>query len=109
MLSIWQPWRLVQNLAVKISALVHETQKERGASAGFLGSKGSEFGEALKTQRRKTDARIGELREFIISYDSGRLREVIEPIVKPPLDSLETIEDKRNEVDALRISTDDAI
>ena len=30
-------------LAVRVSALVHETQKERGATAGFLGSKGTQF------------------------------------------------------------------
>ncbi|MCW8837594.1 MAG: nitrate- and nitrite sensing domain-containing protein, partial [Thiovulaceae bacterium] len=28
-------------LATKISTMIHNTQKERGASAGFVGSKGS--------------------------------------------------------------------
>jgi len=30
-------------LSVKMSALVHETQKERGATAGFLSSHGTKF------------------------------------------------------------------
>ena len=32
-------------MSVKISALVHETQKERGMTAGFLGSGGKNFGD----------------------------------------------------------------
>ncbi|MBU2970197.1 methyl-accepting chemotaxis protein [Pseudoalteromonas sp. C2R02] len=37
------------------SALVHEMQKERGATAGFLGSKGKRFSDVLSNQRRLTD------------------------------------------------------
>lgn len=36
--------KTLSNLSVRISALVHETQKERGATAGYLGSNGTEFG-----------------------------------------------------------------
>ncbi|MEE9319337.1 MAG: nitrate- and nitrite sensing domain-containing protein [Granulosicoccus sp.] len=42
--------------ATDISSLVHEIQKERGASAGYIGSKGSEmFGEMLEKQIATTD------------------------------------------------------
>jgi len=36
------------------SELVHELQKERGMTAGFLGSKGVKFAYKLPTQRQKT-------------------------------------------------------
>ena len=36
-------------LATKISALVHNTQKERGASAGFIGSKGKKLNISQKS------------------------------------------------------------
>ncbi|MDQ7068567.1 MAG: nitrate- and nitrite sensing domain-containing protein [Sulfurimonas sp.] len=42
-------------LSVKMSSLVHEIQKERGATAGFLGSKGTKFVETLTNQRKHTD------------------------------------------------------
>ena len=45
-------------LATKISSLVHETQKERGATAGFLGSQGTKFGDSLNTQRGSTDTKL---------------------------------------------------
>ena len=39
-----------------IGAMAHEMQKERGASAGFIGSKGGKFADTLKDQRRAMDA-----------------------------------------------------
>ena len=42
-------------LAPSVSGLIHELQKERGMSAGFTGSKGAKFADALPGQRRDTD------------------------------------------------------
>jgi len=52
-------------LSNKLSLLIHETQKERGASAGFLGSKGKKFRNILSKQRLLTNKRIEELKEFL--------------------------------------------
>ncbi len=60
----WQVRRDVVRLeqlaafAGDVSALVHELQRERGASALFLGSKGQQFGAELGQQRRRTDAAL---------------------------------------------------
>lgn len=43
-------------LVALTSQLVHEMQKERGMSAGFIGSKGASFSSQLRSQRQKTDA-----------------------------------------------------
>ena len=45
----------VVRLAPTISGLVHELQKERGTSAGFLGSKGTKFVADLQARRADTD------------------------------------------------------
>ena len=42
-------------LAPTISALVHELQKERGQTAGFIGSKGGSFADTIGGQRQLTD------------------------------------------------------
>ncbi|KZL02702.1 MULTISPECIES: methyl-accepting chemotaxis protein [unclassified Pseudovibrio] len=56
-------------LSVKIGSLVHEQQKERGATALFLASKGQQFAVDLKEQRRATDtARIDYL-QFLNGFD----------------------------------------
>ncbi|WP_368506497.1 methyl-accepting chemotaxis protein [Shewanella sp. 5_MG-2023] len=48
----------LSELAVINSALVHELQKERGMSAGFLGSKGQSFAQDLPQQRSMTDQQV---------------------------------------------------
>lgn len=42
-------------ISEQLSALVHEMQKERGMSAGFLASKGKKFASELQAQRLLTD------------------------------------------------------
>ena len=47
------------------SRLVHEIQKERGASAGFIGSGGKGFGDQLTAQRQLTNSRLAELDDYL--------------------------------------------
>ncbi len=49
------------NVSVAAGTLIHELQKERGMSAGFIGSRGSKFGPELAEQRKKTDAELANL------------------------------------------------
>ena len=44
--------------SILISALLHELQKERGLSSGFLSSNGRKFADQLKQQRLQTDAAL---------------------------------------------------
>ena len=49
----------LMGVAVGNSNLVHELQKERGLTAGYIGSKGDvSFKEQLKEQRKLTDAKV---------------------------------------------------
>ncbi|WP_130471832.1 methyl-accepting chemotaxis protein [Candidatus Magnetaquicoccus inordinatus] len=59
----------VSSLAVVSSALVHESQKERGMTAGFLGSKGQKFREELPKQRSETNQRIQVVRNTLKQMD----------------------------------------
>ncbi len=45
-----------------ISGMIHELQKERGASAGYLASQGANFADALPKQREKSDGVIATFR-----------------------------------------------
>ena len=46
----------IQRSAVAVSNVVHELQKERGLSAGFIGSQGARFSAELAKQRELTDS-----------------------------------------------------
>ena len=54
----------IVELSIKLSSLLHELQKERGASAGFLSSKDKKFANILFAQQIQTDEKIKELKEF---------------------------------------------
>ncbi|MBW4093018.1 MAG: HAMP domain-containing protein [Proteobacteria bacterium] len=49
---------VLSHLVNDTGALLHELQRERGASGVFLGSKGTELREVLPVQRARTDARL---------------------------------------------------
>ena len=51
-------------LSSKIGELVHETQKERELTAGFLGSKGNKFKNELIVQREVSTAKKKELLNY---------------------------------------------
>ncbi len=92
-------------LSTKISALVHETQKERGMTAGYLGSKGKKFKEALKKQRAITDKKIEELR----SYDLKDVDKNIKKSIKEVLERFKNINRIRSQVDSLSIPLKQAL
>jgi methyl-accepting chemotaxis protein len=58
-------------LAPTISALVHEMQKERGASAGFIASKGKRFATKLPAQRQVTNQKRAALKAALAKFDAA--------------------------------------
>ncbi len=52
-------------ISEQISKLVHEMQKERGLSAGFVASKGTKFANEIKEQRILTDKEYKTLRDMV--------------------------------------------
>ncbi len=81
---------LLIELSVKMSAVLHELQKERGASAGFLGSKGTKFVDILPKQHNSTDVKIKELRAFIASHPSETTKQVEQNINLNSIPSMRT-------------------
>jgi methyl-accepting chemotaxis protein len=61
----------VIELSVKMSSVLHELQKERGASAGFIGSNGKKFADILPKQQSSTDIRIKKLKTFCDTHKNS--------------------------------------
>ena len=51
-----------------VGELVHELQRERGLSAGFVASDGQEFSVELPAQRSETDTALSEFRNFVTEH-----------------------------------------
>ncbi|WP_235852496.1 methyl-accepting chemotaxis protein [Helicobacter vulpis] len=90
-----------------LSLLVHEMQKERGMSAGFLSSNGVQFASALQEQRAHTDARLEQLKRFLSSasdLDAAYMRVLQEGLRSldklPQIRSAMQAKDKRALVDS---------
>jgi methyl-accepting chemotaxis protein len=100
--------QVITDLAVKSSAVIHEAQKERGMSAGFLSSGGAKFSSELPQQRKETDKRIVELRELITTMDQSRLQPgFIETLIKAQ-ERMKTLESSRADISNLRLAPKDS-
>ncbi len=84
------------SLAIAISNLIHETQKERGATAGYVGSHGKKFIKRLPAQRLKTDIKLKELQDTLTKLGTSTLNQRAKKYLKKALfelNKLQTIRD----------------
>jgi len=96
-------------LSQKLSLLIHETQKERGASAGFIGSKGNKFIEILPKQRKLTNEKNSVLKEYITTLDFSTFSDELKSEITAFKADMSKISSIRSQVDALSISVKDEV
>lgn len=97
---------LLSTLAVEISSLVHELQKERAATVIFVEGKGLKFKSELLSQRSATDKKITELQAFLRAYDIKRFGAEFSADIYSALQNLGMIQEKRESASALQITGD---
>ncbi|MCT7535457.1 nitrate- and nitrite sensing domain-containing protein [Aliarcobacter cryaerophilus] len=96
-------------LSTKIGALVHETQKERGMTAGFIGSKGVKFKDELPKQREEVNKQITFLNEFLSDFDKSKYSDDFVKNLNSGLEKLKDLQGVRNSVNSLNIAAPIAI
>ncbi|MBF0239878.1 MAG: nitrate- and nitrite sensing domain-containing protein [SAR324 cluster bacterium] len=89
-------------LAIRLSAVVHEIQKERGMSAGYIGSSGKDFLKQLQQQRPVTDDEITRLEKYLDTLDTN----FIEGTIQSKLDEFSDVLKKRDSIrdDVLKLN-----
>ncbi len=94
-------------LSVVYSELVHELQKERGMTAGFIGSQGTKFVSELRAQRTSADERRNQRAEYWQSaeIDLPQISRLNTEISQ----SLNQITSIRNRVDSQSIPLSEAL
>jgi len=93
----------IVELSVKLSNVLHELQKERGASAGFLSSKGSKFSDTLLNQKKLTDEKLSIFQEHLSNNDNKYTQ-----IAKQNVD-FSQLNDMRSKVSDLSTETKTAV
>jgi methyl-accepting chemotaxis protein len=96
-------------LSQKLSLLIHETQKERGASAGFLASNGKKFKEILPKQRDLTDKKKQELKEYISTLDINSFSSELKKNISALYFDMDKLESIRSQVSNLKINLKDEV
>ena len=99
----------LNTLSEKISLLIHETQKERGATAGFLGSNGKKFTTILPKQKILTDKRRKEYLNYVKSLDETQLSNELREQIAKLNRNLDNLNHIRELASNLQISLKDAI
>ena len=99
----------LSDLAVKTSAAIHELQKERGMTAGYIGSGGVNFKNEIISQRQLSNEKIKILDSFLDQFNSDRFSVEFQNLLKTAVSGHSNIPNIRSEVDGLKISGSDAI
>jgi methyl-accepting chemotaxis protein len=90
-------------LAIVTSQLLHELQKERGMSAGFLASKGATFAAELPTRRIATDSVRTRFDGLIARIDTTRIDTEVSGALRDARTRLAGLGAVRDSVDRLMI------
>ena len=106
--SITQAFEL-NELSQKLSLLIHETQKERGASAGFLGSKGTKFVDIMPKQRVVTNDKYTNLTSYLDTLDVNSFPAELKNSIVGLQNDMSKIDSVRSRIDSQSISVKDEV
>ena len=87
-------------LSDKISPVIHELQKERGASSGFLGSRDEVFALKLKDQRALSDIQITNLKNFLQTFNAHIYPSNVNESLEHLLEQIQKLQSIRSGVDS---------
>ncbi|MBQ4862170.1 nitrate- and nitrite sensing domain-containing protein [Pseudoalteromonas sp. MMG013] len=100
---------LLTQLSVISNEFVHEMQKERGLTAGFLGSNGTKFQQQIMTQRQDTDKAAKNYDNFVSKINANTLNRDLIRQLDLAKSLKQQLNEKRESISALSIQTSDAI
>jgi len=92
------------DVAPVISAVVHELQKERGMSAGFIASKGVKFAQELPTQRKLTDNKQAALTQILKGFHDSSFGAGLVGKIAAAKKALTGLADSRTNITGLKIT-----
>ena len=96
--------RELAGLCVRVGDAVHEIQKERGATAGFISSGGKRFFEEKASARRESDTTIEALRKTLQGLDVAAQAAGVRDKVKAVEENLENLSEWRRNADTLSVA-----
>ncbi|AMD02698.1 methyl-accepting chemotaxis protein [Halomonas chromatireducens] len=96
-------------LSQRAGNLIHELQRERGMTAGFLASEGENFRDALPDQRRETDLQQDTFQRYLANVDLVALDPTLAERIETTLSRLQQTSSLRQRVDEQTLTSGEAV
>jgi len=91
--------------APQISNLIHDYQKERGASAGYIASKGGEaYAKTLGEEKNLTNQKISEMEKGLAAFDVSEFESSLASRIQVAQQSISELNAMRDKVTALSVT-----
>lgn len=99
----------VAELAVPANNFIHQLQKERGLSAGYLGSSGAKFGGELSKHWREADKAQAIFEQQLQRFDRSTLLPKSQNALEQALDMLVNLKQTRDAIQSQSLSKVEAV
>ncbi|MCP3996491.1 MAG: response regulator [bacterium] len=96
------------DLSVAVGNLVHEQQKERGATSVYISTEGESYGHELSVRWGTTDTRVVELSEFL-DQNLTELPKAVRDALDPAQEEIGRLNSMRLDAVSLKIDTTEAL
>ncbi len=100
---------VLAQLGSNMGSLLHDSQTERGLSAGYLASKGHKFSKELSQNKSNFDKHRAKLEQEIEQLSSEQNSEKLDQYLTAVLTHLNTLDTMRKKVESLEVSVPDAV
>jgi methyl-accepting chemotaxis protein len=99
----------ITKLSINLSLVVDELQKERGMSAGYIGSKGTNFIDKLSKKRKLTNAQLRKLDKALNGLDYESYPTALAEKVENYRRNIKSLSSIRNKIEQVGISVADSV
>lgn len=96
-------------LGVEINHVVHELQRERSISSGYIANEGLDFSAELGEQRHKTDSTIQQFYSELVKSEFKGLLEIHGDDLERLRSHFDRINEIRDQVDNIKVTSDQSI
>jgi methyl-accepting chemotaxis protein len=101
--------RQLAALSVHLGGVAHELQKERGMTAGFLGSAGAKFANELPEQREATNRQLNQMKSFLAEFPLERFDAGLADSLAASRELLDQLAGKRQAISSLSMPQPEAV
>jgi methyl-accepting chemotaxis protein len=98
--------RTLTGLAVRVGALSHEMQKERGLSSGFINARGEKFRDELLKQRELVNGELEKTGQYVTA--NGSELDSVKTMLEAAKSGQEKLKDIRASIDLLKLEGKDS-